>query len=84
MQYLASFLPRLAEHRSVLMKLTTKEAQKDWPGWDQSHQTAFQNIKDIVLGSECLTTIDHDNMDGRRIFVTCDASDRRKIGRAHV
>ena len=76
-QYLASFLPRLAEHRSVLTKLTTKEAQKDWPGWDQSHQLAFQNIKDIVLGSECLTTIDHDNMDGRKIFITCDASDRR-------
>ena len=57
--------------------LTTKEAQKDWPGWSLDHQTAFQNIKDIVLGSECLTTIDHENMNGRRIFVTCDASDRR-------
>jgi hypothetical protein len=30
-----------------------------------------------VLGADCLTTIDHDNMDGRQIFVTCDASDRR-------
>ena len=76
-QYLASFLPRLAEHRCVLTKLTTKEVQKDWPGWDVAHQWAFQNIKDIVLSSECLMTIDHDNMDGWKIFVTCDASNRR-------
>ena len=30
-----------------------------------------------MLSRECLTTIDHDNMDSRRIFVTCDASNRR-------
>jgi hypothetical protein len=76
-QYLASFLPKLAEHRAVLTPLTTKEAQKDWPGWTVGHQAAFEDIKRIVLGRECLTTIDHDNMDGRKIFVTCDASDRR-------
>ena len=76
-QYLAAFLPRLAEHRSILTPLTTKEAQKEWPGWASQHQRAFENIKDIVLSRECLTTIDHDNMDGRQIFVTCDASDRR-------
>ena len=76
-QYLAAFLPRLAEHRSVLTSLTTKEAQKEWPGWTPEHQQAFQNIKDIVLSRECLTTIDHDNMNGRKIFVTCDASECR-------
>ena len=76
-QYLAAFLPRLAEYRAILTPLTTKEAQKDWPGWSKDHQAAFQRIKDIVLSTECLTTIDHDNMDGRKIFVTCDASDRR-------
>ena len=76
-QYLATFLPRLAEYRTVLTPLTTKEAQKEWPGWSKDHQAAFQHIKDIVLSAECLTTIDHDNMDGRKIFVTCDASDRR-------
>ena len=75
-QYLATFLPRLADHCSMLTPLTTKEAQKDWPGWTSQHQTAFQNIKDIVLSSECMTVIDHDHMDGRRIFVACDASDR--------
>ena len=74
-QYLAVFLPRLADHRSVLTALTTKEAQKNWPGWTTRHQVAFQNIKDIVLSSECMTVIDHDHMDGRKIFVSCDASD---------
>ena len=76
-QYLASFLLKLAEYRSVLMPLTTKEAQADWPGWMGQHQQAFQSIKEIVLSSECLTTIDHECMEGRRIFVTCDASDRQ-------
>lgn len=45
-QYLALFLPRLAEHRTILTPLTTKEAQKNWPGWTNEHQIAFQNIKD--------------------------------------
>ena len=76
-QYLASFLPRLAEHRCVLTKLMIKEAQKDWPGWDTVHQRAFRNIKDIVLSSEGLTMIDHDNMNGQKIFVTCNASGRQ-------
>ena len=76
-QYLAAFLPKLAEHRAALTPLTTKEAQKVWPGWSIAHQVAFQNIKDTVLSTECLTTIDHDNMGDRKIFVTCDASDRR-------
>ena len=76
-QYLAAFLPRLTEYRAVLSPLTTKEAQKEWPGWTKAHQTAFQQIKEVVLGTECLTTIDHDNMDGQEIFVTCDASDIR-------
>ena len=76
-QYLAVFLPRLAEHRSMLMPLTTKEVQKEWPGWTAQHQTVFQNIKDIVLSAECLTMIDHEDMGDWRIFVTCDASDHR-------
>ena len=74
-QYLAAFLPRLAKYRAILTPLTTKEAQKEWPGWSKDHQAAFQRIKDIVLSAECLTTIDHDNMDGRKIFVT----DRKSV-----
>jgi hypothetical protein len=68
-QYLAAFLPRLAEHRSVLTPLTTKESQKEWPGWATRHQQAFQNIKDTVLSTDCLTSIDHDNMDGVELMV---------------
>lgn len=75
-QYLTVFLPRLVEYRTVLMPLTTKEAQTDWPGWTDWHQLAFQNIKDIVLSMECLTAIDHDSMGDQKIFVTCDASDQ--------
>ena len=76
-QYLASFLPKFAEYHSVLTPLTTKEAQAEWPGWTHWHQQVFQNIKNIVLSRECLTTIDHEHMDSRKIFVTCDASDRQ-------
>jgi hypothetical protein len=35
----------------------------------------FEAIKSLVLGSDCLTTIDHDNMGLNKIFVTCDTSD---------
>ena len=76
-QYLAAFLPRLAQYRAVLTPLTTKDSQAAWPGWSGAHQRAFQAIKDLVLSRECLTTIDHDRMGDRRIFVTCDASDLR-------
>ena len=61
-QYLAAFLLRLAEHRTILTPLTMKEAQKEWLGWSIGHQVAFQNIKNVVLSSECLTMINHDNM----------------------
>ena len=74
-QYLAAFLPRLAQYRSVLTPLMTKDSQAAWPSWAEVHQRAFQAIKDLVLGRECLTTIDHDQMGDRKIFVTCDASD---------
>ena len=76
-RYLALFLPRLAEYTSVLTPLTTKDAERAWPGWKGVHQRAFQNVKDLCVGAECLTTIDHDNMGENRIFVTCDASNRR-------
>ena len=67
-QYLAAFLPRLSQYRSVLTPLTTKESQAAWPGWRRVHQRAFQAIKDFVLNRECLTTIDHDRMGDRRIL----------------
>jgi hypothetical protein len=46
-----------------------------FPTWNGDHQTAFENTKSLVLGTDCLTTIDHDNMDENCVFVTCDSSD---------
>jgi hypothetical protein len=76
-RYLALFLPGLADLTLILTTLTTKEAEKSWPGWEELHRQAFVRIKDIVLGVDCLTTIDHNDPGNRKIFVTCDASDRR-------
>jgi YD repeat-containing protein len=41
------------------------------------HQNAFEAIKALVVSRECLTMIDHTNPGDNKIFVTCDASDRR-------
>ena len=74
-RYVANFLPNLADHTRVLHTLTTKEASKDFPPWKSSHQRAFEAIKGLVIGSDCLTTIDHVNPGKNKIFVTTDASD---------
>jgi hypothetical protein len=79
-RYISAFLPNLAEHTRVLTPLTTKEAQKHWPGWSVDHQTAFDTIKHLVISRECLTTINHESPGENKIFVTCDASDWRTGG----
>jgi hypothetical protein len=61
----------------VLMPLTTKEARKNFPTWTVEHQAAFDAIKALVVSRECLTVIDHENMEENKVFVTCDASDWR-------
>ena len=71
--YIAAYLPQLAEHTSVLTPLTKKEFDKAFPAWTEHHQVAFDAIKQIVIGQECLTSIDHDS--GKNIYVTTDASD---------
>jgi len=40
------------------------------------HQKAFNAIKEIVTGRDCLMTIDFSKMPENKIFVTTDASDR--------
>jgi RNase H-like domain found in reverse transcriptase len=50
---------------------------KLFPKWTTDHQVAFDRIKDLVLGANCLTTIDHITSGKNLIFVTCDASDWR-------
>jgi hypothetical protein len=75
-RYIASFLPALAEHTSVLTPLTTKECDREFPIWELEHQKAFDAIKALVTGTECLTVIDYEDRT-KKIFVTTDASDRR-------
>ncbi len=72
-QYLASFLPKLAEQTAVLNKLTDLKDHQ-WPGWSDTHHKAFLAIKNLMLLADCLTVINHDNPGDNKIWVTCDAS----------
>jgi hypothetical protein len=76
-RYVAIFLPKLADHTSVLTPLTTKDAHKHFPHWTDKHQYAFDSIKALVVSADCLTVINHENPGDNKIFVTCDASDWR-------
>jgi hypothetical protein len=76
-RYISQFLPNLAAHTEILHRLTTKAADKCFPGWGPEHEAAFQGIKDIVVSRDCLTTINHQDMGDNKIFLTADASDRR-------
>lgn len=76
-RYMAVFLPKLADHTVILTPLTTKDARKRFPEWTAAHQAAFEAIKALVVGADCLTVIDHEHPGVNKIFVTCDASDWR-------
>jgi reverse transcriptase-like protein len=73
-RYLASFLPTLAIHTTILDSLTKKECDKHFPTWTAAHQCAFNKIKKLATSPECLITIDPLKMPAHRIFVTTDAS----------
>jgi hypothetical protein len=70
-------LPSLAEHTFVLTLLTKKDCNKDFLCWTPEHAQAFDAIKALVLGRDCLTSIDYQNPELRKIFVTCNVSKRR-------
>lgn len=72
--YLANFLPKIANHTTILDKLTRKECNKDFPPWTTCHQVAFDEIKTLVTSPACLTMIDPVLMPSHKIFVTTDAS----------
>jgi RNase H-like domain found in reverse transcriptase len=74
-RYISAFLPKLADYTCILTPLTTKECHKVFPLWTASHQMAFDAVKALVVGADCLTTIDHENPGDNKIFVTCDSSD---------
>ena len=73
-RYIASFLPKLADHMYILTPLTNKSS-KTLFSWTVEHQCAFESIKALVAGANCLTVVDHINPGKNKIFVTCDASD---------
>ena len=74
-QYILNFLPLLADHMLVLTPLTHKSVDIAFPTWQSEHQQAFDAIKSLVVGTDCLTSIDHDDMGENQVFVTCDSSD---------
>ena len=43
--------------------------------WTTEHQTAFESIKRLVLGADCLTMINYEDKESN-IYVTTNASDR--------
>ena len=75
--YIVAFLPSLAEYTAILTPLTRKECNNVSTPWTTLHQAAFDNIKCLVIGRDCLTMIDHEKPGDRKIFVTCDASKRQ-------
>jgi hypothetical protein len=76
-RYIAMFLPALAEHTLLLTPLTKKECNIIFPKWTPEHHQAFEAIKALVVSRDCITTVDHHNPGDNKIFVTCDASQRR-------
>jgi hypothetical protein len=74
-RYLSAFLPGLATHTGALADLITKEADRKFPKWTETHQHAFDGIKKLVVSCDCLTTIDLSLMPENKIYVTTDASD---------
>lgn len=75
--YVAAFFSALAGHMLVLTLLTRKEFNGKFAPWTSSHQAAFEGIKFLVIGWDCLTTIDYKNPGNNKIFITCDASKKR-------
>jgi hypothetical protein len=73
--YIAHFLPQIMEHTHILTELTTKDCNRNFPPWMETHNQAFNAIKKAVVGRDCLMTIDHRLMPDMKIFVTTDASD---------
>jgi len=74
-RYLSAFLPGLSTHTGALSDLIMKDADRSFPEWTDTHQSAFDGIKNLVAGRDCLTTIDLALMPEYKIFVTTDASD---------
>lgn len=51
-------------------------SEKKFPAWTDAYQKAFDSIKQIIVGRECLTTIDLTKLPEYKMFVTTNASNR--------
>ena len=71
-RYVTDFLPLLADYTRLLTPLTHKPADVTFPPWTAEHQLAFEKIKSLVLSSDCLTTINHDDMGDNHVFADGD------------
>jgi len=67
--YLSKFLPRLAEVAQPLRDLTTKNAKFTWA---KQHNTAFQEVKKIVVNHPVLKYYDCN----AEVTLQCDASEK--------
>jgi len=76
-RYLVDFLPVLTEYMGILTELTMNESEKKIPAWTDCYHRAFEATKSIVVGRECLTTIELTKLPKYKIFVTTDTSDKR-------
>ena len=56
------------------MPLTTKECDQWFLIWTTEYQTAFENIKRLVLSTDCLTIINYEDKKSN-IYVTTNAGD---------
>ena len=66
--YLSKFLPRLSEVAQPLREMTAKEAKFFW---SQQHETAFQEVRELVIKHPVLKYYDLQE----EVTVQCDASE---------
>ena len=59
---------------NVLTPLTNKIAKMHF-SWIANHQYAFESIKALIVGADCLTIVDHTNLGKNKISMTCNPSD---------
>lgn len=70
--YIAVFLPKLADYTHVLTPLMKKDAKSHF-SWSEEHQATFNDIKALIVNTDCLTVINHTDPDNK-FFIACDAS----------
>ena len=61
-------------HTSKLTLLTTKKAEKQFK-WTDIDDMAFEAIKMLIIGHQCLMDIDHKSLGDIHIFVSTNVSD---------